>query len=73
MSSGQNYFLLAMDMDKVGGPLSVVKVFTQIWTSQVHSLLLQSSAHFVGYSVTHITDREREGSHPIVTAENMGH
>ena len=30
MSGGQNYFLLAMDMAKVGGPLSVVKVFTQI-------------------------------------------
>ena len=25
---------------QVGGPLSFVKVFTQIWTSQVHSLLL---------------------------------
>ena len=25
---------------QVGGPLSVVKVFTTIWTSQVHSLLL---------------------------------
>ena len=30
MSGGQNYFLLAMDMAKVGGPLSVVKVFIQI-------------------------------------------
>jgi hypothetical protein len=39
-----------MDMGKVSGPLSVVKVFTQIWTSQVHSLLLESSANFVGYS-----------------------
>ena len=26
MSGGQNYLLLAMDMAKVGGPLSVVKV-----------------------------------------------
>ena len=26
MSGGQNYFLPAMDMAKVGGPLSVVKV-----------------------------------------------
>ena len=26
MSRGQDYFLLAMDMGKVGGPLSVVKV-----------------------------------------------
>ena len=40
MSGGQNYLLLAMDMAKVGGPLSVGKLFTQIWTSQVHSLLL---------------------------------
>jgi hypothetical protein len=39
-----------MDMGKVSGPLSVVKVFTQIWTFQVHSLLLESSANFVGYS-----------------------
>jgi hypothetical protein len=30
MSGGQNYVLLAMDMGKVSGPLSVVKVFTQI-------------------------------------------
>jgi len=30
MSGGQNYLLLAMDMTKAGGPLSVVKVFTQI-------------------------------------------
>ena len=37
---GQNYLLLAMDMAKVGGPLSVVKVFTRIWTSQFHFLLL---------------------------------
>ena len=29
MSGGQNYLLLAMDMAKVGGPLSVAKVFTQ--------------------------------------------
>ena len=36
---GQNY-LIAMDMAKVGGPLSVVTVFIQIWTSQVHSQLL---------------------------------
>ena len=50
MSGGQNYVLLAMDMGKVSGPLSVVKVFTQIWTSQVHSPLLESSANFVGYS-----------------------
>ena len=50
MKGGQNYWLLAMDMAKVGGPLSVVKVFTQIWTSHVHSILLQSSANFLGYS-----------------------
>ena len=30
MSGGQNLLLLAMDMAKVGGPLSVVNVFTQI-------------------------------------------
>ena len=30
MSGGQNYYLPAMDMAKVGGPLSVVKVFAQI-------------------------------------------
>ena len=30
MSGGQNYLLLAMDMAKVGGPLSVGKLFTQI-------------------------------------------
>jgi hypothetical protein len=36
MSGGQNYLLLAMNMAKVGGPLSAVKVLTQIWTSQVH-------------------------------------
>ena len=44
-SGGQNY-LLAMDMAKVGGALSVVKVFTRSWTSQVHFLLLESSANF---------------------------
>ena len=76
MSGGQNYLLLAMDMAKVGGPLSVVKVctsmvcirknigkwvvpyrlwsfFTQIWTFHVHSLLLWSSANFVGYLCIH--------------------
>ena len=30
MSGGQNYLLAAMDMTKVGGPLSVVNVFAQI-------------------------------------------
>ena len=30
MSGGQNYLLLAMDMAKVGGPLSVVKVCTSM-------------------------------------------
>ena len=29
-SGGQNYLLLAMDMAKVGGPLSVVKVCTSM-------------------------------------------
>ena len=46
----KNYLLLAKDMAKVDGPLSVVKVFTQIWTSQVHFLLLLSSADVFGYS-----------------------
>ena len=42
MSGGPNYLLLAMDMAKVGGPLSVVKVHTKFEhpKSQVHSLLL---------------------------------
>ena len=41
MSGGEKYWLLAMDMAKVGGPLSVVKVLVKkIRTSQVHSLLL---------------------------------
>ena len=31
MSGGQNYLLPAMDMAKVGGPLSVLKVFAQIY------------------------------------------
>ena len=30
MSGGQNYLLPAMDMAKVGGPLSVVKVCTSM-------------------------------------------
>ena len=34
----------------MGGPLSVVKDFTHIWTSHIHSLLLSFSANFVGYS-----------------------
>ena len=45
MSGGQNYVLPAMDMAKVGGPLSVVKVctfFAQIYTSHVHSPLLDN-------------------------------
>ena len=35
-----------------GSPI-VVKVFAEIWTSQVHSLLFWSSASFVGYSYAH--------------------
>jgi hypothetical protein len=31
-----------MDMAKVAGPLSVVQVSTEIWTSQGHSLLFVS-------------------------------
>ena len=30
MSGGQNYLLPVIDMAKVGDPLSVVKVFTQV-------------------------------------------
>ena len=30
VNSGQIYLLLAVDMTRVGGPLSVVKVFTHI-------------------------------------------
>ena len=30
MSGGKNYLLPAMDMAKLGGPLSVVNVFAQI-------------------------------------------
>ena len=41
-----------MDMAKVGGPLSVVKVSAQIWTAQVQSLLLFSLPLIL--SVTHI-------------------
>ena len=37
--------LLTMDMAKVGGPVLLVKILTQIWTVQVHSL--QSSTNFV--------------------------
>ena len=40
MSGGQDYLLPAMDMAKVDGPLSVVNVFAQVWTSHVHSPLL---------------------------------
>jgi len=50
MKGGHNFVLLAMDMAKVNGTLSVVKVLTQMWTFQVHSLLLESSTNFVGYS-----------------------
>ena len=42
--SGQNY-LLAMDMAKVG-PLSAVKLFAQIWTSQVYRCLQYSLLEF---------------------------
>ena len=38
----------------MGGPLSVVNIFTQIWTSHVHSPLLQSSANFAGYSYVYV-------------------
>ena len=33
------------------GPLSVVKIFAQVWTSRVHSPLFLSSANFLGYSI----------------------
>ena len=50
MSGGKNYLLPAMDMAKLGGPLSVVNVFAQICISRVHFPLLSPSANFVGYS-----------------------
>ena len=46
MSSGQNFLLPAMDMAKVGGPLSVVKVFAQM--SSPLPTTLKSSDNFVG-------------------------
>ena len=50
MSGGQNYLLLAKDMAKVGGPLSVVKVFpfmlcANIRYRQVGGLLLDEGFH----------------------------
>ena len=44
MCGGQNYLLPAMDMAKVGGPLSVVNVFAQIWTSHVRLLIFFARA-----------------------------
>ena len=38
MSGGQNYFLLAMDMAKVGGPLSVVKVCHAMCKNRVSAI-----------------------------------
>ena len=35
MSGGQNYLLPAMDMAKVGGPLSVVKVCTSMLCARI--------------------------------------
>ena len=35
MSGGRNYILPAMDMAKVGGPLSVVKVVTSTLCAQI--------------------------------------
>ena len=35
MRGGQNYLLLAMDMAKVGGPLSVVKVCTSMLSAKI--------------------------------------
>jgi len=35
MSGGQNYLLPAMDMAKVGGPLSVVKVCTSMLCAKI--------------------------------------
>ena len=35
MSGGQNYLLPAMDMAKVGGPLSVVKVCTSTLSAKI--------------------------------------
>ena len=46
MSGGQDYLLPSMAVAKMGGPPSAVKVLTQIWTSQVHSLLLTTTLVF---------------------------
>ena len=35
MSGGENYLLVAMDMAKVGGPLSLVKVCTSVLSVKV--------------------------------------
>ena len=35
MSGGQNYVLPAMDMAKVGGPLSIVKVCTSMLCAKI--------------------------------------
>ena len=35
MSGGQNDVLLAMDMAKIGGPLSVVKVCTSVLCAKI--------------------------------------
>ena len=35
MNGGQKYLLLAMDMAKVGGPLSIVKVCTSMLCAKI--------------------------------------
>ena len=58
MSGGQNYLLPAMDMAKAGGPLSVVKVFAQIWHPK-------STPYYFSFltilSVIHIINRYPSG------------
>ena len=49
-SGGQNTYYPQGTWPKVGGPLSVVNVFAQIWTSHVHFPLLSFYANCAGYS-----------------------
>ena len=63
MSGGQHYLLPEMDMAKVGGPLSVVQVFVQIWhpksTPYYFSIpIILSVTHMILYLVAHPTNRK---------------
>ena len=54
MSGGQDYLLPAMDMAKVGGPLSVVKVFAPISNSKSTPYYFKLSTNFVGNSYIYL-------------------